>query len=260
MSRIPKIIHFCWFGETEYPQMVKMCINSWKEKLPDYQIKCWNVDNFDVNSCQYVKEAFQEKKYAFVSDYVRLYALYNEGGIYLDTDVEVLKKFDDILDNMAFAGFERENHTIATCIFGSEKGNSLFKNFLDYYIDRPFILEGNQYDLTPNTVVITSICKRHGLNLNGDRQELDFITIYPQDFFSPYNRATEELNITKNTYSIHYFNGSWISDSKREIIEGRKQIVKKYGKSVGYVYYGFNVLVKMGIRQFIKEFSFFLNK
>lgn len=260
MSKIPKTIHFCWFGEEEYPEVVKKCINSWKEKLPDYQIKCWNSLNFDVNICQYTKEAFQVKKYAFVSDYVRLYALYSEGGIYLDTDVEVLKSFNDILDNMAFAGFEKENHAIATCVLGSEKGNLIFKDFLDYYINKPFILKDNKYDLTPNPVSITSICKKHGLCLTGNQQKLDFITIYPQDYFCPYNRATEELHVTKNTYSIHYFNASWISDNKKKIVMGRKRIIKKYGKIAGYIYYGFNVLIKMGFKQFVGEFLFFTKK
>lgn len=253
MARIPKIIHYCWLSNEEFPELVQKCINSWKEKLPDYEIKCWNTSNFDVNMCQYTKEAFQAKKYAFVSDYVRLYALYSDGGIYLDSDIEVLKSFDSLLNNQAFTGFEKKSQ-IAAWIFGSEKGNSIFKDFLDYYTDRPFALQNGDYDLTPNPIPITKICAEHGLALDGTMQELDCITVYPQDYFCPYNRATEELNITDNTYTIHYFNGAWIDDDKKKIIAGRKRVVKKYGKLAGYVYYGMGVIKCDGFRQLVKEF------
>ena len=118
-------------------------------------------------------------------------------------------------------------------------------------------MSNGEYDLTPNSVPITSICKKHGLSLNGNEQKLDYITIYSQDYFCPYNRSTEELNITENTYSIHYFNGSWIPDDKKVIITRRKQVVKKYGKMAGYIYYGFNLLTKIGFKQFFKELSVF---
>ncbi len=260
MSKIPKKIHFCWFGREEYPELIPKCIDSWKKKLPDYEIKCWNTENFDVNICQYTKEAFQVKKYAFVSDYVRLYALYNEGGIYLDTDVEVIKSLNDLLDDSAFSGFEKNDQTVATYIFGSEQGNPIFKEFLDYYEDKSFILPNGEYDLTPNPFPVTDICVKRGLLLNGNKQKLDYITIYPRDYFCPYNRATEELNITENTYCIHYFNGSWISDKKKKIIFTRKQIIQKYGKLAGYVYYGFGVWKIEGFHQFINEFSHLIKR
>lgn len=259
MEKIPKIIHYCWLSNEEFPELVQKCISSWKGKLPDYEIKCWNTDNFDVNVCRYTKEAFQEKKYAFVSDYIRLYALYNEGGIYLDSDIEVLKNFDDLLDNCAFTGFEN-SHAITAWIFGSKKGNPLFKEFLDYYVGRPFILSNGEYDLTPNSVPITEMCKNHGLILDGKNQVLDNIVIYPQDYFCPYNRASEEINITDNTYTIHYFNGAWIPERKKRIVAKRKRIVKKYGKAIGYLYYGASVLQEEGIGQFVKEIRFFLSR
>jgi glycosyltransferase len=249
---IPKIIHYCWLSGDEFPDLIKKCVESWKVKLPDYEIKCWNTDNFDVNICRYTKEAFQEKKYAFVSDYVRLYALYHEGGIYLDSDIEVIKKFDDLLNNLAFTCFEN-NHSVAAWIFGSEVGNPIFKKFLDYYEGRAFILDNGKYDLTPNPVPITRICLEEGLLLNGEKQMLANITIYPQEYFCPYNRATEELNITENTYSIHYFNGAWINDNKKRIISKRKKIIRKYGKNVGYIYYGLALIKNEGVQQFWKE-------
>lgn len=259
MARIPKVIHFCWLSGDDYPELIQKCIESWKRKLPDYKIKCWNTDNFDVNICRYTREAFREKKYAFVSDYIRLYALYKEGGIYLDSDIEVLKEFDTLLEDSAFTGFEKPGQ-IAAWIFGSEKGNPIFKEFLDYYIDRPFVLADGKYDLTPNPIPITKICIKHGLILDGTMQKLNYITIYPQDFFCPYDRTTEKLNITENTYSVHYFNGAWISDEKKMVINKRKKIIKKYGKLVGYVYYGFGVLKVEGIKAFLNEFTVFLKR
>lgn len=260
MNKIPKKIHFCWLSGEEYPELVQKCIHSWKEKLPDYEIKCWDTKNFDVNICRYTREAFQTKKYAFVSDYVRLYALYHEGGIYLDSDIEVLKNFDDLLQNSAFTGFEKNNQTVAAWIFGSEKKNPIFKEFLDYYVDKVFILPNGEYDLTPNPFPVTDICVNHGLKLNGKKQELDSITVYPRDYFCPYNRATEELNITENTYCIHYFNGAWISGDKKQIIHKRKQIIKKYGKVAGYIYYGFGTWKKEGFDKFVKELFEFVKR
>lgn len=249
---IPKIIHYCWLSKERYPDLVQKCIASWKAKLPDYKIICWNTENFDVNISQYTKEAFNAGKYAFVSDYVRLYALYHYGGIYLDSDIEVIKCFDDLLDNNAFTGFENV-HSVAAWIFGSEKGNPLFKEFMDYYNNRSFILKNGEYDLTPNPIPITACCKKHGLVMNGMVQDIGSIKVYSKDYFCPYDRATEKLNMTENTYCIHYFNGAWISDEKKHVIHRRKQIIKKYGKWAGYVYYAIGVWKTEGVRKLVKE-------
>lgn len=257
MNRIPKIIHYCWLSDDPFPELIQKCVNSWKEKLPEYEIKRWSIQNFDVNICQYTKEAYETRKYAFVSDYVRLYALYTEGGIYLDSDIEVIKSFDDLLNEHGFTCFEN-NHSVAAWIFGSEKGNPLFKEFLEHYTDRVFILPNGEYDLTPNPVPITNTCVEKGLVLNGQTQLLENISIYAQDYFCPYNRATEELNITDNTYCIHYFNGAWISDEKKIIIKTRKKVIRKYGKIAGYIYYGMRIIQTEGINQFLKELKFFI--
>ncbi len=260
MSKIPKIIHYCWFSDDlddSFPELVQKCVSSWKEKLPEYKIKRWNTQNFDVNICQYTKEAYAARKYAFVSDYVRLYALYLEGGIYLDVDVEVIKSFDNLLNEHGFTCFEN-NHSVTTCIFGSEKGNPLFKEFIEYYTNRAFILSNGEYDLTPNPVPITQTCMEKGLILNGKTQFLENIAIYSKDYFCPYNRAAEELNITENTYCIHYFNGAWITDKKKDIISKRKKVIVKYGKLAGYIYYGLRIMQTEGISQFMKELRFFM--
>ena len=258
MAKIPSIIHYFWIGDGEMPELVEKCINSWKEKLPGFKIKCWNAENFNIDICQYTREAFRAKKYAFISDYVRLYVLYHEGGIYLDTDVEVLRTLDDLLDSPAFAGFEN-NHAIATCILGSQKGNPILKKLLDYYSTRSFVLPNGEYDLTPNPVPITNVLQQEGIIIDGKQQKIKDIVIYPQDCICPYYRATETLNVTEKTYCIHYFNGGWISDEKKEIITRRKQVIRKYGKLAGYVYYGVGVIKCNGLRQFIKEFKYMLN-
>ena len=188
---IPKIIHYCWFSDLpDYPPLVIKCIDSWKKFLPDYEIKLWNSSNFDLSSCPYAQEAYNERKFAFASDYVRLQVLYR-GGVYLDSDIEVLKNFDNLLNNKAFTGFESPGN-IAAWIFGSEKGNPIFKEFLDYYDGRHFIFIPGHYDTTPNPVPITKILLKHGLKLNNDLQRLDNITVYPMEYFCPVNPYRKE--------------------------------------------------------------------
>lgn len=234
---IPKIIHYVWFSDPpNYPDDVIKCIDSWKKKLPDYKIMLWNAKNFDLSICLYAKEAYQEGKYAFASDYVRLWALYTYGGIYLDSDIEVLKNFDELLVNKAFTCFEDSNG-IAAWIFGSIKGNPLFKELMDDYKERRFILGEGQYDMTPNPVPITKCLMEHGLQMNGKYQELDQITVYPMDYFCPFNPYREGADcFTKNTYANHHFNGEWKKTSNEKEIkyiakEGRYQ--KIFGKKWG---------------------------
>lgn len=235
---IPKIIHYCWFSNPpQYPSDVEKCIASWKEQLPDYKIMLWNADNFDVNICPYVKEAYQEKKYAFASDYVRLWALYNYGGIYLDSDIEVLKSFDDLMDNKAFTGFETKD-SVAAWIFASEKGNPLFKQFMDDYEGRHFIISEGQYDMTPNPVPITKRLLEHGLQLNGTTQKLDLITVYEETYFCPFNPNRESGDcFTEKTYCNHHFNGAWkkaISLNEQKYLERKAKYEKVLGNHLGW--------------------------
>ena len=196
----------------------------------------WNRENFDVsNAPLYVQEALDEGKYAFASDYVRLWALYKYGGIYLDSDIEVYRNFDSLLNNSAFTGFE-EIDRISAWIFGSEKGNILFKELMEFYDDRKFILGDGKYDTTPNPVPITNTLIEHGLELNGTMQELDKITIYPMDYFCPFNPYREGDDcFSSNTHCNHHFNGSW----KKHINEKEKAYQKaeeKYKRIFGEIY------------------------
>ena len=152
---IPKIIHYCWFGRGEKPSQAQMCIESWKKILPEYQLKEWNEDNFDINQNRYVREAYENRKFAFVTDYVRLYALYNEGGVYMDTDVEVLGSYDPFLHHHAFSGFETDGN-VPTGMMAAEKGSLWAKDLLDQYADRVFVQLKSIYYMTTNTTVITN--------------------------------------------------------------------------------------------------------
>lgn len=205
---IPKIIHFCWMSGDPYPELIEKCIQSWRNKLPDYKIVKWDSSNFRYQDFLYAKEAMDKKRYAFVSDILRLYALYNYGGIYLDSDIEVLKSFNSLLHNKAFTGFESDDR-IGVWLLASEKGNPIFKEMLDCYQGKHFIKENGEMDLTPNPVILGPVFDKYGLQYNNERQELENITIYPKDYFCPLDGSTGELNITDNSYAMHLFNGAW---------------------------------------------------
>lgn len=214
-KQIPKVIHYCWFGGKEKPEIVKRCIDSWHSNLPDYEVKEWNEQNFDIHCNPYVKGAYESKKFAFVSDYVRVHVLYHYGGIYLDTDVEVFKNFDNLLHHDSFWGFEQENY-IATSTIGATKGNPLIKIFLDSYQEKDFIKEDGSFDDLTNVAVITGILETKGLKKNGELQEIDKLGVfYPQTYFSPYDYINCRKLITENTYTIHYFHKSWLPFTTR---------------------------------------------
>lgn len=204
--KIPQIIHYCWFGNKEKPKLVKKCINSWAIHLPEYEIREWNENNFEIASNAFVKNAFNLKKYAFVSDYVRLYALYNFGGIYLDTDVEVFKSFNDLLDNNSFWGFEEGNY-VATSTIGAKKNNLFIKNLLDSYTS----IEFSEEKVLTNVAIVSQQLKNKGLKLNGVHQEIpDVGTFFPQTYFSPYDYINCRNLKTDNSYAMHHYYKSWL--------------------------------------------------
>ncbi|MCE8565245.1 glycosyltransferase family 32 protein [Bacteroides hominis] len=212
---IPKKIHYCWFGKGKMPELALKCIESWRVNLPDYELKEWNENSFDINSNFYVKEAYESRKFAFVTDYVRLYALYTEGGIYMDTDVEVLKNLDPFLDLPAFSGFEDNVH-IPTGIMAAEKGSVWAGWQLKYYDDRHFLLPDGTLDLTTNVEIIGRLMEEKGFILrNGLYNFQNIITIFPRDYFCPKSHTTGKIELTQNTYTIHHFAGSWKSTSDR---------------------------------------------
>lgn len=207
---IPKIIHYCWFGEKPQPYLVKKCIRSWEKHLPDYKIKCWTEDSFDITEYQYAIDAYAAHKYAYVADVARMHALYYEGGIYMDTDIEILKNLDELLNQKAFTGFENIEY-IQTGIIGAEKGSDFSNFFLDYYKKEHF------YDSAPvtNVQMITNYFKEKGLILNNQYQKIDNeVSIYPKDYFCPMTYGSDKLEVTKNTFAIHHFLASWKNDDR----------------------------------------------
>lgn len=228
---IPKKIHYCWFGRGEMPKSAIKCINSWKKYCKDYELVLWNEENFDINSNQYVKEAYENRKFAFVTDYVRLYALYTQGGVYMDTDVEVIKSLDKYLENKAFSGFESDN-SVPTGIMASEMGLPIFKELLDYYTNKHFVDETGNMDLTTNVTTITNILKKHNLECNNKHQVVADFTLYPNDYFCPIDVNTKVKTITENTATIHWFSGSWVPKKQKIKIKLYNFLEKIIGKSL----------------------------
>ena len=205
---IPKKIHYCWFGNKPLPKIANKCIASWKKYCPDYEITEWNENNFDVNCCNYTKEAYNAKKYAFVSDVARLKALIKYGGIYLDVDQEILKPIDTFLQYKAFCGFTTDID-IGVGILGSEKNLDVFKEYLAQYDDIHFIMEDGKPDLTIINYRLEHFCKQYGFVVNNTLQTVRGITFFPSEYFYPKNHLTRKTKITENTYTMHHFYASW---------------------------------------------------
>jgi len=206
---IPKIIHYCWFGGNPLPPLALKCIESWQKFCPDYKIKEWNESNFDININTYAKEAYEAKKWAFVSDYARLWVLVNFGGVYMDTDCELVKPIDGFLHLEAVSGFESDMR-IQTALMGSQKGHPFFVELLERYAHRRFVKKNGSFDLTTNVKDITNACLAHGLLLNDTKQTVCGFTLFPREFFCPMDWKTHQMvAFTENTHAIHHFDSSW---------------------------------------------------
>ncbi len=206
---IPKTIHYCWFGRGEMPELEKECIASWRHHMPDWDYKLWNEDKFDVNQIPYTREAYAAKKYAFVSDYVRLWALFNEGGLYLDVDFMVYMSFDDLLHWKAFAGFEGSKHSpLMMGVVASEPRGAWVKEQLEAYQGRHFVKTDGTLDLTTNVKFVTEIMRSNGFMTNGQEQDYKDLHVLPVDYFCP-KQTTGEYFRTKNTYCESVGVSSW---------------------------------------------------
>lgn len=242
MDRIPKVIHYCWFGGAELSDLTIKCIRSWKKYCPDYEIKQWDESNFDMNCCVYVQEAYSMKKWAFVSDYARFWILYNYGGVYLDTDVEIIKSIDDIVDAGAFmalepykvAGYKKRLSISSGLGIGASSGLDLYKSILEGY-DKSHFTPPNEKKSTETVGLrVTKLFKSKGFIEKDEFQEIDGIKIYPTDYFCPLDYYTGIMRLTENTVCIHHYGMSWQSEFDKRM----KKLERKYrlalGNRIGY--------------------------
>lgn len=213
---IPRIIHYCWFGRKEKPEKAKKCIDSWKKHGADYEIREWNEDNISLNDCpQYVQDAYSEKKYAFVTDYVRLKVLFEYGGFYMDTDVELLKSLDAFRSDKAVIGFENDLFVNSGQMLAAEVGHPILAEMMERYEQVNFYRSDGSLYLLGCPHVNTEVLENHGLKKNGQEQTVAGFHVYPSDWFNPLDSATGVLHTTGNTVSIHWYSMSWISPAKR---------------------------------------------
>lgn len=228
---LPKVIHYCWFGRNPLPPLAVKCINSWKRYLPDYEIKEWNEDNFDINMIPYTKEAYEAKKYAFVSDFARFWILYKFGGLYFDTDVEVIKPLNEIIARGSFMGCENDatDTKVANVApglgLGAKQEQDFYKEMIALYSKLHFINEDGTLNLTTVVQYTTELLCCHGLEKSNMVQNCAGIWIYPKEYFCPLDSKLT-LNITSNTLSIHHYGGSWLPLNKR--------IIKMIKRFIGY--------------------------
>lgn len=234
---IPKIIHLCWLSNENYPTKIKQCIKSWEKYLPEYKIMLWDTKRFNLEESIWVKQAFEKKKYAFAADYIRFYALYNYGGIYLDSDVEILKSFDNLLQYPYFMGAEKAG-TIEAAILGAEKGTAWIKKCLDYYTDKPFIKQDLSLDIRKlPEIMVEELAKFKPIRyLNTSDMKLikrvDFqnnILVMPDEYFSPKIFDSRKVFITPNTYAIHHYQNSWFSHKAKIYYRTRTVLIRLLG-------------------------------
>lgn len=228
---IPKVIHYCWFGEKPLNQEARQCISSWRKFAPGFEIKEWNETNYDVKKNKYITEAYINKKYAFVSDYARLDIIYHEGGIYLDVDVELVKPITHLVGHLAFMGKQTEfngNWYVNTGLgFGAEAKNTIIKSMLDDYENSSFIKKDGSFDTTSCPIRNTKTLSKYNYINNNEIQDISGLIIYPSEYFCPMDHVTGKINVTDKTISIHRFAASWISPWQK-IKKNIKRVILNY--------------------------------
>lgn len=231
--RIPKKIHYCWFGGNPIPEQNLKWMESWRHFCPDYEIIRWDEGNYNVSKNVYMREAYEKKKWGFVSDYARLDIIYNYGGIYLDTDVELVRSYDELLYQPAFCGIEANRKIAIGLGFGAERHNLIIKNLLDLYKDIFFLDRKDNLSLITCVRLQHPFYKKKGFLENGNYQILDGMTVYPESVLSPKDVYTGEVLITKNTFSIHHYDGSWTDEQMSHRIKKTKELYKKMVQDSG---------------------------
>lgn len=258
--KIPKKIFYCWFGGNPLPKFAQDCIASWRKYCPDYEIIEINESNFDFNFCRYSREAYEAGKWAFVSDVARLYVLVNNGGIYLDTDVELKKSLNELLTNEAVCGFE-SNNSIGTAIVMCRKEHPLFLEMLESYTDAVFVKANGEYNTTTNVTRLTNLLLKYGMTPDNSMQTITNVLLLPSEYFSPKDFFTKKINITENTIAVHHFDGSWMSEEGKltfELTNKYKKILPS--KIAGYYAKFVSVKKYRGRKSAIKEIIAWLKR
>ena len=230
---IPKVIHYCWFGGNPIPEKYRMWMESWKKFCPDYEIKEWNESNYDITKNKYMLQAYEQKKWGFVPDYARLDIIYNHGGIYLDTDVEVIANFDELLYQKGFAGFEREDFVNLGSGFGAVPGLPIIKQMLDYYEDKEFVNEDGSLNMIASPQLQTSVLAEHGLERNGEYQVVEDLTIYPEKMFNGKSERLRRIKLTPYTHSIHHYDASWVGSETKKLQDNTEMLIEGKTNSKG---------------------------
>lgn len=223
---IPKKIHYCWFGGNPLPELAVKCIESWRKYCPNYEIIEWNESNYDVTKNDYMRQAYESKRWGFVPDYARLDIIYNHGGIYLDTDVEIIRPIDELLNLEAFAGVEQDSKYVALGLgFGAIAGHETIKAMRDHYDGLLFVVDG-EMNLTPAPQINTRVLANGGYQFSTQITNTSGITVFPWEYFCPINYGTNELTITEKTYSIHHYTASWYDESQRYALKLKRKLGK----------------------------------
>lgn len=226
-QKIPKLIHYCWFGNNPIPEHCLKWMETWKKHCPDYDIVRWDESNYDVAQNAYMYEAYQAQKWAFVSDYARVDIVYRHGGIYLDVDVEMLRSYDELLYQSAFCGIESSRKIALGLGFGAEKGHAVLKGVLDLYGGRHFKDTEGRLDFTTCVRLQDSCYKKGGFIANGDYQIFNGMTVYPESVLSPKDLYTGEVSVTDHSFSIHHYDASWVENKGKSTVEAARRLYKQ---------------------------------
>lgn len=251
---IPKKIHYCWFGGNPLPDSAKKCIASWKKCMPDYEIIEWNESNYDVRKIPYIAQAYDAKKFAFVSDFARVDILNENGGIYFDTDVEVIKDITPIIEEGAFVGLESKGAIATGLGMASNEGDEILKEIIESYKSESFIVTDGSLNLKTVVTRVTEIFIKHGFDINStNKQSILGYNIFPMEYFSPKDVNTGIITLTDKTYTIHHYDASWLEDWQKTVQINKYKIFHTLGKniiSIGivFLYHSCMALYKLGLK------------
>lgn len=250
---IPRTVHYCWISNDPFPELNRNCVQSWMKFLPDYDFILWDYKKIESLNIMWLKQTIEAKKYAFAADYIRIYALFTHGGIYLDTDVELLKSFDQFLNYKFFIGFDY-NHNFEPAVFGSIPGYDALSKLLEHYNNRAFIKNSGKYDIKPLPIVFKELLgETFFIKFNGKKQQIEDkgFVIFPSDYFSPKNIYFSRIKTTLNTVAIHHFEGSWVEKNRLYHV---KQFIHKLLYIISGKYFHYRIIQIIRLMQLTKRF------